>query len=349
MNHIVKNFIKFSVYIFLFSLFFLHCGTTDESDRLHICNGQTMGTFFSVKIVKQENFEENDYVKIDQEIDKRLRYVNQLMSTYIDSSEISRFNQYADTNWFAVSPEVARVVHYALEVSRISEGAFDITVGPLVNLWGFGPEKRPSLIPDEKEIKERKSKVGYEKLAVRISPAALQKKIPDLYCDLSAIAKGYGVDVIADFLDSMQVKSYLIEIGGEIRTRGRNHLGKLWRIGISTPSEKMGIQKVIQLNNEAVATSGDYLNYFEVNGVRYSHTIDPRTGRPITHKLASVTVVHQSCMMADALATAIDVMGPEKGLEFAKKQKLPVFLIVKGENGFIEKMTPEFKKILELN
>ena len=170
-----------------------------------------------------------------------------------------------------------------------------------------------------------------------------------MYCDLSAIAKGYGVDQLAGFLTEQTIENYMVDIGGEIRTRGKNAGGVYWKIGVATPDEEFGVQKVIPLENQAVATSGDYRNYFESEGQRFSHTIDPRTGKPITHQLASVTVVHDSCIVADGIATAISVMGPEKGLKFANERELPVFLIVRGDEGFVEKMTPQFEKILELN
>lgn len=308
--------------------------------------GTTMGTTYSIRIVLNGQLtahltEEN----LQSGIDQCLRQVNQQMSTYLGDSEISRFNQYQDRDWFPISSALMQVMTEAIEISKKSDGAFDITVGPLVNLWGFGPEYRPTLIPTEAEIQERKAQVGYQNLSIQQNPPAVKKSIPALYCDLSAIAKGFGVDQVARYLDSLAIMSYMVEIGGEISVKGLNYRGKKWQIGIAAPDTSFGIRKVIGLTNVSVATSGDYRNYFEYNGVRYSHTIDPATGRPITHKLASVTVIQPNCMLADAWATAIEVLGPEKGYDLARAEELPVLLIVRDGSQFSEKMTPEFEKL----
>jgi len=336
---------KFSLpFYFLFILFFLNC--SGDRNELLTLNGVTMGTFYNVKVVKKGV---NTLVVdlLPKGIQRVLDDVNQKMSTYVEDSELSRLNQNRSTDWISVSPELYKVLWYAIQTSKKSDGAFDITVGPLVNLWGFGPEKnRENTIPSEKEIKDRLTNVGYQKLMLRADPPAVKKLNPKIYCDLSAIAKGYGVDKVADYLDSLQVANYLIEVGGEIRARGLNQKGADWRIGISSPQNPNDIEKVISVTNRAVATSGDYRNYFEKDGIRYSHTIDPTTGKPITHHLASVTVIHDSCMVADAMATAIDVLGPQKGYDLAQREELAVFLIVKEGNKFVEKMTPQFSKIL---
>jgi thiamine biosynthesis lipoprotein len=340
------KFLKISIIIFVL---FSGCTNTQKTDLVTL-NGSTMGTVYTVKIVKAEITK----IKIQpdalqKEIDSLLVQINQKMSTYLDDSEISQFNQYRGQNWFPVSPELASLIKNALDISAKSGGAFDITIGPLVNLWGFGPENRPELIPSEEEITARKLRVGYKNLQLQSNPPALRKEISDLYCDLSAIAKGYGVDQVALFLDRLGCNNYMVDIGGEIKTGGRNPQGHYWKIGVAAPLEEFGVQKIIPLENKAVATSGDYRNYFEMGGIRYSHMIDPRTGKPITHQLASVTVIQNSCMIADALATAIDILGPDEGFKFALSRELPVFLIVREGNSFFEKMTPEFKEILELN
>ena len=335
-----------SLLIFLF----FGCTTPTQQDDLITLNGSTMGTVYTVKIVKKDLLNLNIQPdSLHKQIDSLLTQINQKMSTFLNSSEISQFNQYQEKDWFPVSPELVTVVKNALKISARSNGAFDVTVGPLVNLWGFGPENRPELIPSEEEIRARKLLVGYENLQVKSDPPGLRKKIAELFCDLSAIAKGYGVDQVAILLDSLGCINYMVDIGGEIKTAGKNTQGNYWKIGVATPQEEFGVQKIIPLNNKAVATSGDYRNYFEMDGIRFSHMIDPRTGRPITHQLASVTVMQDSCMIADALATAIYIMGPDEGLKFALNMELPVFLIVREGDGFIEKMTPEFEKILELN
>lgn len=309
-----------------------------------------MGTTFSIKIIKNNFLLLGDYqgkVKsIEDDIKKILEKVNDQMSTYRKNSEISRFNDSTKISWFKVSRDTARVVKTSIEISRKSGGKFDITVGPLVNLWGFGKDFSDHKVPQKKDIEELKKNIGFRNLEVNLSPPSLRKKKPGIYCDLSAIAKGFGVDKVAEYLDKTGFYNYLVEIGGEIRVRGKNGKDQLWRLGIQSPGDESGISKIISISDSSMATSGDYHNYFEKNGIRYSHTIDPSTGYPIKHKLVSVTVIQNTCMMADAFATAIDVMGPDIGLKFAFKENIPVFLIKKEGNKFVEIMTPSFKKIL---
>jgi len=341
-----KNKIRYK--IFLIALLILTNCTT-PADELFSTHGSTMGTTYSVKIVKdvRQNPPVN-FETLSPKIDSLLLAVNRQMSTYMQDSEISRFNQFQDTSWFPISEDFAKVLLASYQICEASNGAFDFTVGPLVNLWGFGPENRDEMIPTDQEISERKSKVGYQKIKIRLNPPAVKKAMPGMYCDLSATAKGFGVDKLAEYFESLNFANYLVEIGGEVRAKGVNERGETWVIGIQTPDESRGIQKIVRLEDNAMATSGDYFNYYEVDGKRYSHTIDPLTGKPITHKLASVSVMQKSCMIADGLATAIDVLGPEKGFVFARKRKLPVFMIVRGATGFEEKMTPEFKAVLEI-
>ena len=313
-------------------------------DQLVTISGPTMGTTFQVKIVQSEITLDMEVLK--REINARLEEVNRQMSTYQDNSEITQFNRSRSTDWFGVSSDFAYVLHIAREISTWSDGAFDVTIGPLVNLWGFGPNAIPDRVPSPDSIQVAKTLVGYEKIRVDLSASALKKEIPEVYCDLSAVAKGFGVDRIASYLDSLGINRYFIEIGGELRTKGHNHLGQLWRIGIASPAGQGELQKALVLNDMSLATSGDYHNYFERDGIRYSHTIDPRIGQPITHALASVSVLHKSCAYADGLATAINVMGPEKGFEFAEKRNFAVFMIVRQGDGFVEKMTSGFEKMV---
>jgi thiamine biosynthesis lipoprotein len=335
------------ILLLIFLLLFVQCGNQDKSAGLFVIDGSTMGTVYSVKLVESElNQLAINRRNIQPGIDRLLTRINQKMSTYIETSEISRFNEYEKSDWFPVSDELRIVIEKSLLMSKISDGAFDITVGPLVNLWGFGSEEREVLVPEDSEIEERINKIGYKKISTKRHPSALKKELPEIYCDLSGIAKGYGVDKIGQHLDSLKITNYLIDIGGELKSKGNNHLAEAWRIGISSPDEKFGIQKIVSLTSNAMATSGDYRNYFKKDGQIFSHTIDPLTGRPITHQLASVTVVHDSCIVADALATAITVMGPEKGHEFALKMELPVFMIVREQSGFVEKRTPMFDVFL---
>jgi thiamine biosynthesis lipoprotein len=327
------------------------CGKKDSPELL-VLRGRTMGTTFMVKVVKPDELAEKPASELNLEIstgiEKILTAVNQQMSTWLEDSEISRFNRYGETGWFAVSADTAAVISESLRVSNLANGTFDITIGPLVDTWGFGPPGTEREIPPDEKIMEAMQKTGYQKLSVRSSPPAIKKTIPDIRCDLSALAKGFGVDKVAEYLESQGYMNYLVEIGGEVRAKGINHNGTPWRVAIAAPGPggKSPYQKILSLNNSSMATSGDYHNYFEKDGIRYSHIIDPTTGRPITHKLVSVTVIHPSCMTADAMATAISVLGPAKGHELAISENLPVFLVVKEADGFVETMTPRFKELL---
>lgn len=294
--------------------------------------GQTMGTTYSIKVFNPPaDFPQDWQLRIDGE----LRRVNDQMSTYLDSSEISRFNSSNSTDWFEVSRETALVVTKALEVHRLSEGAFDITVAPLVNAWSFGPGKRTAQPPTNEVIEQLLAQIGSDKLSVRLDPPALRKSDPLLSVDLSAIAKGHGVDRMIDLLASIGANNVFVEIGGEVRTAG-DKAGQPWTVGLQQPDATSKLVAVAHpLRDESVATSGDYYNFFEFEGRRYSHTIDPRTGRPIEHALASVSVITSDCMTADAWATALEVLGPEAGLQVARQQQLDALFMIRGEDGAI--------------
>lgn len=309
--------------------------------------GTTMGTTYMIKVVGSG--QENPHslgAELRADVEDLLKTVNRQMSTWIKDSEISSFNNYQGTEWFDVSADTAYVFSEARRVSQISGGAFDVTAGPIIRLWGFGNRKTDDRIPSDQEVQAVLSGIGYQKLTVRMDKPAIKKEEPGLYCNLSAIAKGFGVDKIAMYLDGKGFDNYLVEIGGEVRAKGSKPGNQPWRIAIATPDGTSNYQRVLELNNVSMATSGDYHNYFEKNGVRYSHLVDPITGRPITHKLASVTVIHSNCMTADALATGISVMGPEKGYDLAVSENIPVFMIIRENGKFIEKMTPSFQSLI---
>ena len=298
-----------------------------------------MGTTYSVQLVDSPQTIEP--AALQDRVDDLLADINASMSTYDPGSELSRFNASSSTDWYGVSAELANVVAAAQGVAEASGGAFDITVGPLVNLWGFGPGDSSGVPPSPEQVSAAKLRTGYGKLEVRLSPPALRKSEPDLYVDLSAIAKGYGVDRVAALLDAAGIENYLVEIGGELRARGLNFRRKPWRIAVERPDPAgRTVQQVVALGDAAMATSGDYRNFFESGGTRYSHTIDPATGRPVTHDLASVTVVGADAMHADALATALLVMGPDRGLQFAQASGLAALFISRTGTGFETHVTP---------
>lgn len=305
-----------------------------ESSILEL-TGPTMGTRYMVKVFDPPQFESD----IRLEVDALLRRINDLMSTYLESSELSRFNRSTSTDWFEVDAETANVVAFAQSVAEKTGGAFDVTVGPLVNAWSFGPDPRTKTVPDPERLEQLRRVVGFEKLSVRTDPPALRKSTPELQVDLSAIAKGYAVDRVVQLLNDSGAPDVFVEIGGEVRTSGDKD-GQWWKVGIQVPdlaNEAVLIAHSLNTgagNDQSMATSGDYRNFFEVDGVRYSHTIDPRTARPIEHALASVSVVAESCMEADAWATALNVVGPDEGQRLAEAEGLSALLIRRGAERF---------------
>ena len=307
-----------------------------ETDRVVTFQGPTMGTTYTVKIVTA-GLDNAAQSKVDQEIIGALEKVNKAMSTYLRSSELSRFNGHESLEPFPVSPALLSVVNEANRISDLSNGAFDITVGPLVDAWGFGPDKEATP-PTPEQVELIRTSVGYTKLL--LGDTTLAKTDKHLRCDLSAIAKGYGVERVQDALELLGFKNFMIEVGGEVVTRGKRLDGRLWRIGIERPDPTgLSIHRAIPLNDLAMASSGDYRNYREVDGRRISHTIDPRTGNPVTHRLASVTVLHKNCMTADALATTFSVLGAQEGQKLAEKHDFAALFLIRLPDGRYEEQS----------
>ena len=293
-------------------------------------SGATMGTRYTVTVVGEIDPE------LPKKVDARLAEINRLMSTYDPESELSRFNQYQEADWFPVSTETAKVVQFALGVSKATDGAFDPTVGPAVNLWGFGPEGRRAEPPSEKEIEKTRERIGYEHVSVRTDPPALRKYRADIYLDLSAVAKGYAVDEISDLLVNEGHTDSLVVIGGEIRARGRKPDGTLWKIGIEEPdSAGEPISRSVNLENTSVSTSGDWRNSFVDHEVRYSHVIDPQTARPVRHKLASVTVFADTSIQADSWSTSLLVIGENRGIAWCERNKVAAMFFIRLPGGAI--------------
>lgn len=337
------------MFVVLLTISIAACFPSNDSAKSEILlQGQTMGTTYNIKVVA--TLEQVKALRLRNKIDVLLKQVNQEMSTYIPDSEISQFNQSNSGEVFTVSDGFARVLKESIRLGELSNGKLDITVGPLVNLWGFGPEQRPEKVPSEAMLTSTSARVGLENLHLKGNQ--LSKDIPNLYVDLSTTAKGYGVDVVAELIESNGIVNYLVEIGGEMRLKGFKHTGELWAIAIEKPildpsGEQRAVHQVIIPKDNAVATSGDYRNYFEADGKRFSHIIDPETGRPINHNLVSVTVIHPSSLTADGLSTTLMVMGTEKGLEFAESNNLAALFIYKTDNGFSERFTIKFKQYLK--
>ena len=312
------------------------CGrSTDEAPSQEI-TGSAMGTSYSVKMVAPPANLNADTVQ--QDVATTLATIEKAMSTYIADSELSQFNAHRSSGWYKVSVELCQVIAEALSISAASGGAFDITVGPLVNLWGFGPEGTVTEPPGADLIALRLQSVGYTALHTDCAVPAIRKDLPDLYVDLSAFAKGYGVDRVAAVLDAYGIDRYLVEIGGELRMRGLNAKEQNWAIAVESPDRSSrNVQSIMRLTDKGVATSGDYRNYFEHAGKVYSHTIDPRTGYPVTHSGAAVTVVAETAALADALATALLVLGPEEGFALAEQEDVAALFLVR-DDGSVEEL-----------
>jgi len=304
-------------------------------------SGGAMGTTFSIKLVSAPDT--LDLGAMRKDVEQTLAVIEQQMSTYIADSELSLFNAQRSADWFGVSADLCVVVAEALTLSAATNGAFDITVGPLVNLWGFGPQGQVTAPPDADSITALLLAVGRDSLHTDCSVPALRKDLPDIYVDLSAFAKGYGVDRLADLLDAAAVENYLVEIGGELRVRGKNQAGERWGIAIESPSPAgRSVRSVVKLSDAAVATSGDYRNFFEHDGRMYSHTIDPRSGYPVSHDAASVTVVADTAGLADAMATALLVMGPDDGIAFAEREGIAALFLVRDNSDFRELVSSQY-------
>ncbi len=319
-------------------------GGGDAARETYAFRGATMGTYYSVKVAAVGLPDERlDAVRAM--IEGELEDVNAKMSTWIEDSELSRFNRHAATTPFEVSAATFEVVQAALELARLSGGAYDVTVGPLVDAWGFGAGTDRLELSDE-EIQGLVASVGYDHLELDAEARTLRKRRPDLSCDLSSIAKGYAVDRVAEALLAAGFADLWVEVGGEVRAAGRNAEGRVWRLGIERPALEPGaLQRIVPLDGGAVATSGDYRNYRERDGARISHIIDPRSGLPVRHPLASVSVVHRKCMTADAFATALMVLGPDEGWQLAMREGLAVLFLVRDGEGFSERMTPAFEDL----
>ncbi len=323
----------------------------DKEPEVVRLSGETMGTTFNITAIGEDVDEE----ELAAAVQETLAAVNAKMSNWDPNSEVSTFSASTDTSPVPVSDEFALVLTAADDVHERSGGTFDVTLGPLIELWGFGPRKPEDPVPSDAEIQAALEGVGQSRLlTLDRDGGTLAKSDPAVGINLSAIAKGYGIDAVAETLSEAGIENYMVEIGGDLVTKGENDKGEVWRIGVEKPEAGgQNLQLIVSLNDLGMATSGDYKNFFEQDGVRYSHIIDPTTGRPITHRTTSVTVLAENAMMADAWATAMLALGQEKGLELAEKHKLAVFFISRdvtgGEDAFITVHSTAFKDALGTN
>lgn len=333
---------RYLLFVLLPSLIVLGCSRGPEPIVL---TGPTMGTTYTIKITALP--EGVTAADVRTTIEGVLAEVDRSMSGYRADSEISRFNASTTTDWVVVSRDLAHVVQTALEVSRLSGGAFDVTVAPLVEAWGFGPKDARSP-PDAEELERAAARTGYRKLHVRENPPALRKDAAGLAVDLNAIAPGFAVDRIAERLLALGIESYLVEIGGEVRARGHNARGEAWRIAVERPtlSERAPFA-IVALQDAAVATSGEYRDFYENGDTRYSHTIDPHTSKPIEHGSGSVVVIHEDAMHADAWATALNVLGLTQGLALARQLDLEAMFIEDAGDRWRGHATLPFRRFLQ--
>jgi len=302
----------------------------DSGEEIERFTGPTMGTSYTVQVAALPASMEAE--ALSERIDTLLgRLDKEVFSTYAPGSELSRLNRHPVGVPFEASAEMLAVLSLAQEISELSGGAFDVTVGPLVNLWGFGPDLGPEgdRIPDPSSLAQALALVDYSALIINASRAEVIKTAA-VAVDLSAIAKGFAVDEVALALEDEGVNDYFIEVGGELKMSGRKPDGSDWIPAIETPDpEQSSIYEIIHSRGEtlSLAGSGDYRNYFETDGVRYTHEIDPRTGRPVQHNLAAVYVIDSQAARADALATAFMILGLDAAKQLAAGLEQPVYLI----------------------
>ncbi|EMB9110513.1 thiamine biosynthesis lipoprotein ApbE [Klebsiella quasipneumoniae] len=311
-----------------------------------VLDGKTMGTFWRVSVI---GVDEAKAQALRAKVQAQLDADDRLLSTWKNDSALMRFNHAADTRPWPVSEAMADIVTLSLRIGAKTDGAMDITVGPLVNLWGFGPDKQPVATPDAQAIAAAKARTGLQHLQVinQSGRQFLQKDIPDLFVDLSTVGEGYAADHLARLMEQEGISRYLVSVGGALVSRGMNGEGKPWRVAIQKPTDREnGVQAIVDINGHGISTSGSYRNYYELDGKRISHVIDPQTGQPITHKLVSVTVIAPTALEADGWDTGLMVLGPEKAQQVVREQGLAVYMIVKEGEGFKTWMSPQFRTFL---
>jgi len=329
---------------FIVVLALLAASCSSQNEEPHFFSGQIMGTTYQVTVVADGAPLSDD---LGESIKAVLVDIDGKMSTYKPESELSRLNRAPLDEPLSVSAELMDVLALAMDIHRDSNGAFDPSVGPLVDLWGFGPSIHEDRVPSADGIAERLASLGFATLELARESSTVTKH-KDISIDLSAIAKGYAADKVGELLRAQGLTNYMVEVGGEMALSGHNSRGTPWRIAVERPAAGLReIQEVVLVSDAGLATSGDYRNYFEKNGKRYSHTIDPRTGYPIDHRLASITVVASSSALADALATALMVKGEEEALRYAQEREIAIMTLSKRDDTFIERFSPAFEPYLK--
>ena len=338
-----KSQINYAILIFSFLLIF---SCTQERNYNAKIKGNTMGTYYFIEVIDVPV--ELKIKNIELEIKNTLKKANKILSNWDKDSEISIINKTDKTTAIKISDELNEVFKTAKEINAKSNGFFDLTLDPIIELWGFGyKSKQMQIIPKDNQIKNILSLIGQKSfLKVNFDNNELIKKNKDIKINLSSIGKGYGIDLIGKKLDQLGINNYIINIGGDILTKGYNSKKENWVIGIENPNlkEKL-IKEIVNLTNKGLATSGDYKNFFTKDGKRYSHIINPKTGKPIKHSTKSVTVIHENSMKADGWATAFLALGSLEGLKIADKEKIAVLFIDKIDNKLIKFKSSAFKNL----
>ena len=332
--------IPLSLFVFLVSLL----SSCDFKPPVQRFSGSIMGTYYNISYIG-DNDRLIDESQLSTGALAAMEQVNQQMSTYIENSELSLINDSKSTDWQPVSEDLLVVFKNTVVIAELTQGAFDITVAPLVNAWGFGPRKKQPTVLSDDEVKYFSAFIGADKFEID-SDKGVRKSHPGVSFDLSAIAKGYAVDKVAEYLLKNNIQHFLVDIGGELRAKGLNENNQPWQIAIEKPQITGGLQQIVSLRDSAIATSGDYRNFVEIDGHQYSHTFDPRKLKPIAHKLASASVIAESATMADALATALMVMGEKQAYDFSVENDLAVYLIIREMDGFKVRFTEQFRPYL---
>ncbi|AIG02111.1 ApbE family lipoprotein [Pseudomonas fluorescens] len=314
------------------------CG---NGESLEAFDGSTMGSTYSIKYVRSPGTPVAGLVQ--PEVERILAEVDRQMSTYRSDSDIERFNDLPANVCRPMPEPILHLVRIGEQLSQASGGAFDLTVEPLLNLWGFGPQARQVKVPDPMALAQARQRVGYQHL--RIDGNQLCKDAA-VQVDFNSIAAGYTVDRIAERLEQVGIQGYLVEVTGELKASGRKPDGTPWRVALEEPRDDQQVaERIIAVDGFGVSTSGDYRNYFQQDGRRYSHTLDARTGAPITHHLASVTVLDASALMADGLSTLLLVLGPEEGWDYAEKQGIAAFFVMREGDAFVTRSNKVFEQL----
>ncbi|MBV7550210.1 FAD:protein FMN transferase [Pseudomonas sp. PDM26] len=311
-------------------------------ERIERISGPTMGSTYSIQYVPAAQTPDSQRVKA--EVETILAALDQQFSNWRSDSVVSRFNDLPAGACQALPEDMQRLLAYGEFLFRESGGAFDLTVQPLMNLWGFGPQSRGERLPDAGALARERARVGHQHL--HLDGEKLCKDVA-AQLDFDSIVAGYAVDQVGDRLSALGIQAYLVEITGELKAVGRKPDGSPWRIALEVPSgaSERQVERTIALDGYSVSTSGDYRNYFEEGGQLYSHTFDPRVGRPVKHALAAVTVVDPLGLHADGLSTLLMVLGPEEGYAFAERHDLAAYFIMRQGQGFVARATPRFESL----